>query len=311
MKLSLLIIFSTILFGFSNVFAEDKIVPEIISIKQAEPQKWVVTWDVCANEDVIPFFRISSDIDWTTYRVSMGIKLYEGECLQERLGHPLLTIVKAEDPKSIVIELSEYAQASDKPQVFVLEIEETKIPDRYIVIFRVCAGNEKLTTPQIIAFSDVEETPVAISNTVLGPKSCTEHDLTINAKDKKSIDVKFVSFADNNANESSDEVAQLKKEIEKLKEDIAKKDEVPTWIKNNAKWWANNQISDSDFTQGLEFLIKEGTIKIEKKSVKQITSDKIPEWIKTTAKWWSEGSIGNEDFVKGIEYLIENGIIKV
>jgi hypothetical protein len=227
LKPPLLIIFFTILFSFSNVFAEDKIVPEIISIEPSSPQKWIVTWDVCANEDVIPFFRLSSDIDWTTHRISMGIKLYEGECLQERLGHPLITIVKAEDPKSIVIELAEYAQASDKPQVFILEIEETKIPDRYIVIFRLCAGNEKLTTPQLVVFSDIDEVPAVISRTVLAPKSCVEHDISVNAKDKKSIQVQFVSFV--NEEETAklpNEVEQLKKEIEKLKDELAKKDAV-------------------------------------------------------------------------------------
>ena len=101
---------------------------------------------------------------------------------------------------------------------------------------------------------------------------------------------------------------EITKASEKI---ITKRIAVPEWIKNSARWWANNQISDQDFTDGLAFLIKEGTIQVEKKSVKQTTSDKIPEWIKNTARWWSEGSIGNEDFVKGIEYLIENGIIKV
>lgn len=101
---------------------------------------------------------------------------------------------------------------------------------------------------------------------------------------------------------------EITKEPDKI---VTKRIAVPEWIKNSAKWWANNQISDQDFIEGLEFLIKEGTIKVEKKSVKQGMSNKIPEWIKNTAKWWSEGSIGNEDFVKGIEYLIENGIIKI
>lgn len=86
---------------------------------------------------------------------------------------------------------------------------------------------------------------------------------------------------------------------------------IPSWVKNTAKWWSDGQITDSDFTDGIEFLIKEGTIKLDKKSVKTTTSTTIPVWIKNNAKWWSEGSIKNEDFVKGIEYLIENGIIKV
>ena len=32
--------------------------------------------------------------------------------------------------------------------------------------------------------------------------------------------------------------------------------EIPLWIKNNAKWWSDGIISDSDFVTGLEYLIK-------------------------------------------------------
>jgi len=42
----------------------------------------------------------------------------------------------------------------------------------------------------------------------------------------------------------------------------AKKMNVPGWIKNNAGWWANNQITDEDFVLGIEFLIKEGTMEV-------------------------------------------------
>jgi hypothetical protein len=37
---------------------------------------------------------------------------------------------------------------------------------------------------------------------------------------------------------------------------------IPEWIKNNAGWWAEGAIGDSDFVQGIQFLIKEGIMKI-------------------------------------------------
>ncbi|MDH3765293.1 MAG: hypothetical protein OER82_05735, partial [Nitrosopumilus sp.] len=37
---------------------------------------------------------------------------------------------------------------------------------------------------------------------------------------------------------------------------------IPGWIKNNAGWWANGEIDDDSFIQGIQFLIKEGTMKI-------------------------------------------------
>ena len=35
---------------------------------------------------------------------------------------------------------------------------------------------------------------------------------------------------------------------------------MPAWIKNNAGWWATDQIDDSAFLQGIQYLIQEGII---------------------------------------------------
>ena len=37
---------------------------------------------------------------------------------------------------------------------------------------------------------------------------------------------------------------------------------VPTWVKNNAGWWADGTIGDSDFITGIQYLIEEGIITI-------------------------------------------------
>jgi len=215
------------------VYAQEKVVTEIISIDPISPQKWNVIWDACAITDITPFFRLSSDIDWELYRITFGTKLYGGECLSDILGHFIFTIVKAEDPDTIKIELAQYAQASDEPQVFILELIDSKFPDRYGVFFRICAGNEKLTSPQVVIFSDIEEVPTAISMTVLNPKSCVEHDVTIRANDKKTIDVQFVSFVDKSKNNSEGEVALLEEQLAEkdqqildLKEEVDKKQAV-------------------------------------------------------------------------------------
>mgnify|MGYP003301033948 FL=1 len=41
-----------------------------------------------------------------------------------------------------------------------------------------------------------------------------------------------------------------------------KKSGVPTWIKNNAGWWAEGQIDDNSFVQGIEYLVKVGIIQV-------------------------------------------------
>jgi len=37
---------------------------------------------------------------------------------------------------------------------------------------------------------------------------------------------------------------------------------VPEWVKNTASWWAADQIDDRSFLQGIQYLIKEGVIKV-------------------------------------------------
>jgi len=41
-----------------------------------------------------------------------------------------------------------------------------------------------------------------------------------------------------------------------------KKSGVPTWIKNNAGWWAEGQIDDNSFVKGIEYLVKVGIIQV-------------------------------------------------
>ena len=42
---------------------------------------------------------------------------------------------------------------------------------------------------------------------------------------------------------------------------------VPEWIKNNAGWWADGAIGDSDFASGLEYLIKEKIILVSEQTI--------------------------------------------
>jgi len=37
---------------------------------------------------------------------------------------------------------------------------------------------------------------------------------------------------------------------------------IPSWIKNNAGWWADGQIDDSSFVSGHQWLISNGIMKI-------------------------------------------------
>ena len=90
----------------------------------------------------------------------------------------------------------------------------------------------------------------------------------------------------------------------------AQDSEVPAWIKNNAGWWAEGQIDDSSFLQGIQFLIKEGIMVIPSTETSGSSgSEGVPAWIKNNAGWWADGQIDDGSFVSGIQWLISNGII--
>jgi len=86
---------------------------------------------------------------------------------------------------------------------------------------------------------------------------------------------------------------------------------IPSWIKNNAGWWADGLIGDSDFLQGIQYLIEQGIMVLPETKQGTSSGEAIPDWIKNNASWWAEGQIGDSDFLTGIQYLIQNGIITV
>jgi len=86
---------------------------------------------------------------------------------------------------------------------------------------------------------------------------------------------------------------------------------LPNWIKDNAQWWSTDQITDDDFSSGIEYLISNGHIKLPPTEAAEQTSNEIPDWVKLNAGWWAEGAISDVEFVNGLQYLISNGIISV
>ena len=86
---------------------------------------------------------------------------------------------------------------------------------------------------------------------------------------------------------------------------------IPPWIKNNAGWWANGKISDSNFISGIQYMIQNNIIIIQNLPPSGESSGKIiPPWIKNNAGLWAENKISDNDFLKGIEFLIQQGIIR-
>ena len=86
---------------------------------------------------------------------------------------------------------------------------------------------------------------------------------------------------------------------------------VPEWIKNNAAWWSAEQITNSEFINGIEHLIDENIIIIPDSTKLQSSEQNIPIWIKNTAEWWSLDLVSDDEFVAALEFLVNNGIIRI
>jgi len=67
------------------------------------------------------------------------------------------------------------------------------------------------------------------------------------------------------ANSVNDELGVVSFKLNAQSDQLEKS--VPAWVRNNAGWWSDGQIDDDSFVSGLQFLIKDGIIKVQQKKV--------------------------------------------
>jgi len=98
---------------------------------------------------------------------------------------------------------------------------------------------------------------------------------------------------------------------------------VPSWFKNNVKWWKEDKISDRDIINAIENLLKREIIKLDSTKIK--SGETIPEsklilppnkdgagissYVKNIFVSWEEGSVSDSDVANTIKSLIKENII--
>ena len=85
---------------------------------------------------------------------------------------------------------------------------------------------------------------------------------------------------------------------------------VPDWVKNTAGWWATDAISEKEFVNAIEFLIKDGIIQVNASNSSE-NFQGVPDWVKNTAGWWATDAISEKEFVNAIEFLVNVGIMNI
>ena len=95
--------------------------------------------------------------------------------------------------------------------------------------------------------------------------------------------------------------------------------EIPQWIKNSIKWWAEDKINEHDFILGIQYLIRNGILNppspenqsIENNEESQALGIKIPKYVKQNALWWSQDKITDDEFFDGVQYLMKKGFLVI
>lgn len=90
--------------------------------------------------------------------------------------------------------------------------------------------------------------------------------------------------------------------------------EIPSWVKNNAKWWSDGQIDDNSFVSGIQFLVENNILKIPPTRVEKQSTESdmsLPSWVKTNVGWWADGKVTQTEFISSMQFLVKNDIIKI
>ncbi len=98
--------------------------------------------------------------------------------------------------------------------------------------------------------------------------------------------------------------------------------QMPSWFKNNAKWWEEGRISDTEILNAIENLLNKGIIKIDLDNIDGVTKAKsdssilpfaedigIPSYVKNIFVFWHQGLVSDLEVSNAIKYLVEEKII--
>ncbi len=86
---------------------------------------------------------------------------------------------------------------------------------------------------------------------------------------------------------------------------------IPSWIKDDARFWSDGSMTDTQFLQDMQYLIDNKIVDIPQAMLSDNPTSQIPSWVKDDAKSWSSGSISNDEFAGALQYLVSNGMISL
>jgi hypothetical protein len=87
---------------------------------------------------------------------------------------------------------------------------------------------------------------------------------------------------------------------------------IPYWLKHTTSFWVADQMSDSEYTKTLQYLLENEIMHIPySKQTKNDLANEIPVWIKTASQKWITGQLSDDEFSIGIQWMLERGLIQI
>ena len=131
--------------------------------------------------------------------------------------------------------------------------------------------------------------------------------------DENILNGTYTVFAEYRNEKSPDIAIEIQHEKDK------DSSQIPQWIKNSVKWWAEDKINEHDFILGIQDLIRKGILNppnpkdltVEEFNENTQLGVKIPKYVKQTSLWWAEGKVSDSEFVDAMQFLIEKGYLAI
>jgi hypothetical protein len=85
--------------------------------------------------------------------------------------------------------------------------------------------------------------------------------------------------------------------------DMSSTNHIPIWFKGTTKNWSQGKISDDEFMQTVQYLTKQGILKVPYYNSPATSTQSLLSWIKTSASVWSNGKMSDTEFENALKYF--------
>ena len=182
-----------------------------------------------------------------------------------------------------------------------VQIDKTIYEEGDIISVSGTVTNVKLGQPVAIIVTNPNGNLASLQQVIVGTDKRFSSEISVN-NSLINIEGTYTVTVQYGSPNVSDTITFEFKEIALVQHTQSK---IPAWVKNNAGWWADGQIDDDSFIQGIQYLIND---RILITNTVNIPND-FPSFLKNNAGWWADGQIDDDSFLEILKDWIERSNI--